>query len=509
MFPEVGFSEMVLIGIVALLVVGPKELPTLLKKIGEFTRNMRMMATDFRSNFEDLAHHSEIEDLRREISELRQLNPLNEIRGQITGAISAGQDYYYKPQNQAASHDEISDDEIKAHNERVLELERQRLEKEAAEKKIANEATAAEPLALMQDDEIKRRMSEAIDLQLGKAPEAINEANTNSEKTDDAHHYDIDDESEISLELLKSLETSDLPDDMTEEEKLALDDFEDDNSDKLLSSIDEANDELANIGNPDYISKDEVKQHEAEIANVAEDNNELLAELASFSDLSASDSNKVSDSQNEATNNNSSHLGFTASVNKVDLQENVTKNNEHDDLLAAISEANEILSNTGNPDYIANNKPLEKEPAVNAQDANKAQAPNAPIVKAEITEAKNNGEDKTSIAPPIVKEASEEVVKKKPVRRRTKKPTTEALNAQLQEGDKPKPVRKRRSKKTTEDNMVDLAQDDNNQNIEANNEAPEQTKLASDEKPKARVRKPRARKPKLATSSDENAGEQA
>jgi sec-independent protein translocase protein TatB len=68
-----GFStsHVIIILAIALIVVGPKDLPMLLRRVGQFVGRMRSMAADFRSSFEDMARQSELEDLRKEVEAMR------------------------------------------------------------------------------------------------------------------------------------------------------------------------------------------------------------------------------------------------------------------------------------------------------------------------------------------------------------------------------------------------------------------------------------------------------
>lgn len=72
MFPlEQGAFEMLLIGAIALIVVGPKDLPIVMRKVGQFTAKLRGMAAEFRASFDEMARQSELDDLRREVEALR------------------------------------------------------------------------------------------------------------------------------------------------------------------------------------------------------------------------------------------------------------------------------------------------------------------------------------------------------------------------------------------------------------------------------------------------------
>jgi sec-independent protein translocase protein TatB len=71
MFPEGRILDFVIIGVLALIVVGPKDLPILMRKVGQFLAHMRSMAAEFRASFDEMARQSELDELRREVDALR------------------------------------------------------------------------------------------------------------------------------------------------------------------------------------------------------------------------------------------------------------------------------------------------------------------------------------------------------------------------------------------------------------------------------------------------------
>jgi sec-independent protein translocase protein TatB len=71
MLPEIGATELMVIAAVALIVVGPKDLPMLMRKLGQFIARLRGMASEFRASFDDMARQSELDDLRREVEAMR------------------------------------------------------------------------------------------------------------------------------------------------------------------------------------------------------------------------------------------------------------------------------------------------------------------------------------------------------------------------------------------------------------------------------------------------------
>jgi sec-independent protein translocase protein TatB len=63
---DIGYSELLLIAIVTLLVVGPKELPNLLRTVGKWTAKARSMARHFRSGFDTMVREAEIEEMNKQ-----------------------------------------------------------------------------------------------------------------------------------------------------------------------------------------------------------------------------------------------------------------------------------------------------------------------------------------------------------------------------------------------------------------------------------------------------------
>ena len=77
MFPEGRLFDFVIVGVVALIVVGPKDLPLLMRKVGQFMAKVRGMAAEFRASFDELARQSELDELRREVQALRTTRPID------------------------------------------------------------------------------------------------------------------------------------------------------------------------------------------------------------------------------------------------------------------------------------------------------------------------------------------------------------------------------------------------------------------------------------------------
>lgn len=76
--PQFGLSEFLLIGIIALIVVGPKDLPLMMRRIGQWVGQAKRMANEFRGAFDDIARQAELDELRQEIEALKKNNQLEQ-----------------------------------------------------------------------------------------------------------------------------------------------------------------------------------------------------------------------------------------------------------------------------------------------------------------------------------------------------------------------------------------------------------------------------------------------
>src|SRR6266566_876571 len=67
---DIGWSELVVIAVVALIVIGPKELPAVLRAIGQWTTKIRRMAAEFQGQFQEALREAEMADLKKEVDNL-------------------------------------------------------------------------------------------------------------------------------------------------------------------------------------------------------------------------------------------------------------------------------------------------------------------------------------------------------------------------------------------------------------------------------------------------------
>ena len=87
---DISWSEFLLIGVVALIVIGPKELPGVLRTLGQYTRKVRGMAADFQNQFQEAMREAEMADLKKQVDDLahdvKSFDPLKDVRSDLETA---------------------------------------------------------------------------------------------------------------------------------------------------------------------------------------------------------------------------------------------------------------------------------------------------------------------------------------------------------------------------------------------------------------------------------------
>ena len=68
---DIGWSELVLIGVVALVVLGPKELPGVLRMVGQWMGKARKMAAEFQGQFQEAMREAEMADVKKSFDDIK------------------------------------------------------------------------------------------------------------------------------------------------------------------------------------------------------------------------------------------------------------------------------------------------------------------------------------------------------------------------------------------------------------------------------------------------------
>ena len=89
---DVGYSELLVIAIVLIVVIGPKDLPKMLRAFGKAMTRFRQVSGDFRKQFDDALKESELGEVKNMIDSARSLDPRVQIRSAFSPLTSAVND---------------------------------------------------------------------------------------------------------------------------------------------------------------------------------------------------------------------------------------------------------------------------------------------------------------------------------------------------------------------------------------------------------------------------------
>jgi sec-independent protein translocase protein TatB len=94
---DIGWSELVVIAVVALIAIGPKELPGVLRMVGQWMGKARKMAAEFQGQFQEAMREAEMADLKKSFDEVREAatgftsnNIMTSLQKDVSSALNIG-----------------------------------------------------------------------------------------------------------------------------------------------------------------------------------------------------------------------------------------------------------------------------------------------------------------------------------------------------------------------------------------------------------------------------------
>lgn len=101
---DLGWSELLVIAVVAIIVVGPKDLPRLMRSVGQWIRKARRMATEFQQGLEDMVRDEELTSIRKDVEQMTRMDPTSGSSAPKPKAVAA------KPASDASAPDASAPD---------------------------------------------------------------------------------------------------------------------------------------------------------------------------------------------------------------------------------------------------------------------------------------------------------------------------------------------------------------------------------------------------------------
>ena len=104
---DIGWPEMAVVAVIALVIIGPKDLPRILRYAGRWAGKAQKVAREFRRNFDDMVRESELDEVKKSVDQASHFNPVKDIGNSIdpTGEIKADIESLTKDEGEAPKPD--------------------------------------------------------------------------------------------------------------------------------------------------------------------------------------------------------------------------------------------------------------------------------------------------------------------------------------------------------------------------------------------------------------------
>jgi sec-independent protein translocase protein TatB len=109
---DIAWGEFIVIAVVALIVIGPKELPAVLRAIGQWTTKIRRMAAEFQGQFQEALREAEMADLKKEVDNLN--DAAKGFTSQFDDPLNLKEATKWEPKLDAAQPDTAKSDDTKS-----------------------------------------------------------------------------------------------------------------------------------------------------------------------------------------------------------------------------------------------------------------------------------------------------------------------------------------------------------------------------------------------------------
>jgi len=81
---DIGWTELLLIAVVAIVVIGPKDLPRAMRFVGQWTGKMKRMAREFQGQFNEALREAELDTVKRDVEAIAKIDPMADVRKEMT-----------------------------------------------------------------------------------------------------------------------------------------------------------------------------------------------------------------------------------------------------------------------------------------------------------------------------------------------------------------------------------------------------------------------------------------
>jgi len=108
---DLSWSELLVIAVVAIIVVGPKDLPRALRAVGRWSGKARRMARDFQNQFNEALREAELDSVKKEVESIAKIDPMADVRKEVR-EIETGLNAPAKPKTETPVASAVADPEL-------------------------------------------------------------------------------------------------------------------------------------------------------------------------------------------------------------------------------------------------------------------------------------------------------------------------------------------------------------------------------------------------------------
>jgi sec-independent protein translocase protein TatB len=80
---DIGWSELMVIAVVAIVVIGPKDLPRAMRTVGRWSGKMKRMGREFQNQFNEAIREAELDDVKKQVQDIAKIDPMADLKGDL------------------------------------------------------------------------------------------------------------------------------------------------------------------------------------------------------------------------------------------------------------------------------------------------------------------------------------------------------------------------------------------------------------------------------------------
>ena len=81
---DIGWSEILVIAVVAIVVIGPKDLPRAMRAVGRWSGKIKRMAREFQSQFNEAIREAELDEVKKQVTEIANIDPMADLKNDLS-----------------------------------------------------------------------------------------------------------------------------------------------------------------------------------------------------------------------------------------------------------------------------------------------------------------------------------------------------------------------------------------------------------------------------------------